>query len=140
MREPRVRYIGTENPGVPYGRTGVITHRMASSIVMLKWDPCPSCEHPVNMSSTSLANLEEVSLIPQCERPTRPGMYLIKLECSSKQELAIVEYDSGTLCVSYPSSKVSVNEMAAEILWWGPLETQCQQAKVRLQKAGTYNG
>lgn len=123
MREPRVRYIGTENPGVPYGRTGVITHKMASNIVMLKWDPCPSCEHPVNMSSTSLANLEEVSLIPQCERPTRPGMYLLKHEGSSR-ELAIVEYNSSTLCVNYRSSRVPVNEMAAEILWWGPLACQ----------------
>jgi hypothetical protein len=124
MREPRFRYVGVGNPGVPYGRTGVVTEGIAPGIVMVRWDPCPTCEHPVNMSSTALVNLEEVSLIPRCKRPTRPGTYLIKRKNSSKQELASVEQDANTLCVSYSSSRRPMDEMDAETLWWGPLDFQ----------------
>jgi hypothetical protein len=121
-KEARVRYVGPTKSGVPEGRIGTLLSEDPEGIGLVDWDPYPNCDCQVTHSGAAMDDLEEVTPIPKCERPTRPGVYVIQVQDS--KDLAFVRRDQRGLYVHYGISGMPLDKVSKDAQWWGPLEVK----------------
>jgi len=120
-KETRVRYIGRERSGVPFGRVGTLLASNSTELSLVRWDPYPNYNCQVTHSRCPLADLEEVTSIPRCERPTRAGTYVI--EYKGVKAVALVQQEDGKeLFIHWSLGRSNLSEIDKEALWWGPID------------------
>jgi hypothetical protein len=122
MSETRVRYVGPE-ASIPSGHFGSLVKYdpMGSVFACVKWDVVPGTEiDPRDSVVNYKHDLEVVTPIPQCSRPTRPGIYLLRR--GVRIEVAVIRDDPGGLTLISGISAFLLEDLEEEVTWWGPIE------------------
>lgn len=122
QKETRVRYIGPLRSGVPFGRIGTLLASNSTELSLVRWDPYPNYDCQVTHTRCHLSDLEGVTSIPRCERPTRTGTYVI--ECEGTKALAIVRQkeEGEGLSIHWSIGESNLSEINNRALWWGPID------------------
>lgn len=145
-RLTRVKYKGSYRKGVWTGQVGTVVEVTVKdfqgnpAVVCVQWDPIQiettriSSAEPMDLRIDQLEVLEDHSLgIPNCPRPTKPGMYLC-LRANSPEavpEVTVITRDITLgLCYCGVTSRIALKDIEDEALWWGPIHV-CPE----LQKA-----
>jgi hypothetical protein len=123
----RVRYVGPAPADgvntIPKGHMGTLVRYdpMGSVFAKVRWDETPGVEidrrdFVVNYK----LDLEVVTSIPQCERPTRPGMYLLRR--GVRIEVATIRDEPEGLYLVSGISGFPLEDLEEDVTWWGPIE------------------